>query len=259
MSEKEELEKLVKTSYSYADVLRKQQKAISGASLKILKEKLEAYEIETKFLNNSKSNRRKIPLEEKLVDGSNAQSSKLKKELIRSGLKEDKCEICGQLPFWNKKQLVLQLDHINGNHYDNRIENLRIICPNCHSQTETFSTKRLKTVKRCPICGKEIKRESSYCREHYTQFRNSKSGNKLRIRPPKEELYNLRLEYTTKELAKKFNVTEPTIRKWCYFYKIPSTQKEYCDLRTKQIKQTPGDVAKVGLKRVELSRRGYKR
>jgi hypothetical protein len=79
------------------------------------------------------------PLAEILVERStytNRQS--LKKKLIKAGLKEDVCEICGQLPMWNNKPLVLQLDHINGVGDDNRIENLRIICPNCHTQTPTF-------------------------------------------------------------------------------------------------------------------------
>jgi hypothetical protein len=47
-------------------------------------------------------------------------------------------------PNWNNKGLVLQLDHINGVHNDNRVENLRILCPNCHSQTDTFCAKNIK-------------------------------------------------------------------------------------------------------------------
>ena len=59
------------------------------------------------------------------------------KEEIES-IKKYECEICGTSK-WMDKTLTLQLDHINGDNIDNRIENLRIICPNCHSQTETFS------------------------------------------------------------------------------------------------------------------------
>lgn len=70
--------------------------------------------------------------------------SALKQRLIAAGLKENKCEECGQLPQWNGKPLGLQLDHVDGNHRNNKIENLRIVCPNCHTQTETFgrSTKK---------------------------------------------------------------------------------------------------------------------
>lgn len=65
----------------------------------------------------------------------------IKKQLIEFGYKEDVCECCGQLPFWKNKPLVLQLEHVNGDRRDFRIENLMILCPNCHSQTETYGGK----------------------------------------------------------------------------------------------------------------------
>lgn len=65
----------------------------------------------------------------------------IKKKLIEFKLKEDICEICGIVAEWNGKPLSLQLDHINGDHFDNRLENLQIVCPNCHTQLETFSCK----------------------------------------------------------------------------------------------------------------------
>ena len=68
-----------------------------------------------------------------------APGSQLKNRMFKAGIKKEICEECGQLPEWNGKPLSLQLDHIDGDHRNNKLENLRIVCPNCHTQTETFS------------------------------------------------------------------------------------------------------------------------
>lgn len=65
-----------------------------------------------------------------------------KRKLILTALKEEKCEICKLPPIWEGKFLALQLDHIDGNWKNNRLENLRLLCPNCHTQTETWGTKK---------------------------------------------------------------------------------------------------------------------
>lgn len=87
----------------------------------------------------------KIPLQD-IINGIYPQypTSKLKRRLIVEGIKEDKCEICNLLPLWNGKLLSLQLDHIDGNNTNNMINNLRIICPNCHTQTDTFGSRNIK-------------------------------------------------------------------------------------------------------------------
>lgn len=65
-------------------------------------------------------------------------SNKLKSRLLKQGYKKEQCEECGQDPSWNGKRLILHLDHINGVSTDHRLENLQILCPNCHSQTGTY-------------------------------------------------------------------------------------------------------------------------
>ena len=87
---------------------------------------------------------KKIPLKE-ILEGKHPQYQRrgLKRKLIEAGLKENKCEVCG-IDSWNGNSLNMQLDHIDGNTYNHSIENLRTICPNCHSQTDTFCGKNKK-------------------------------------------------------------------------------------------------------------------
>lgn len=65
----------------------------------------------------------------------------LKKELFKQNLLKNECYECKLQPLWNNKPLIMHLDHINGINNDNRLENLRVLCPNCHSQTETYAGK----------------------------------------------------------------------------------------------------------------------
>lgn len=144
---KEQLENLVKESYSLKEVLEKLGKRVSGAAYKILKSQLEEYNIDYSSLNQSfNPSCKKLALEDILQKNINYSSFSLKRRLINAGLKKEKCEICGQSPIWKGKVLSLQLDHINGDHYDNRLENLQILYPNYHSQTSTFAGKRIKRI-----------------------------------------------------------------------------------------------------------------
>jgi len=81
------------------------------------------------------------PVEELLVEYSEAQSFKLKRKLFARGLKTARCELCGWAERSIDGRIPVELDHINGNKHDNRIENLRILCPNCHSLQMTHRGK----------------------------------------------------------------------------------------------------------------------
>jgi len=87
---------------------------------------------------NFKPEKPKIPTNE-IIEGKHPyyQTLKLKKRLLKEGLKENKCDICG-ITEWNNKELSMQLDHIDGDSHNHKFDNLRMVCPNCHSQTHTY-------------------------------------------------------------------------------------------------------------------------
>ena len=82
-----------------------------------------------------------VPIQQILIENSpHTGSSKLRIRLIKEGLKESKCEVCGCVE-------SLELHHINGNHQDNRLENLQILCANCHRKTDNFRGKGIRAHK----------------------------------------------------------------------------------------------------------------
>lgn len=81
----------------------------------------------------------RLPMDAILVEGSSyVNTSSLKGRMLREGLLKNECVVCGQGPEWKDKPLVMVLDHVNGVYDDHRMENLRLLCPNCNSQQETF-------------------------------------------------------------------------------------------------------------------------
>jgi len=139
---------IVKTSYSFAEVFRKMGKSKSGASYKVLRNFINRNNIDYSHFDPYKKNRnniknRKKPINYWLNNGTNIGSYKLKNKLYDEGLKERICEKCGQDENWKGVKIGLILDHINGINNDNRIENLRIVCPNCNAGLETHGGKNI--------------------------------------------------------------------------------------------------------------------
>lgn len=88
------------------------------------------------------SKRMREPDHDKVLSIKTGRDGNIAKYLRKHSLMEEVCALCGGLPVWNGQPLTLQLDHIDGNPSDNRIDNLRWLCPNCHSQTPTFTNKK---------------------------------------------------------------------------------------------------------------------
>lgn len=141
---KEELTSAISSSFSIAEVCRKLGIAPYGGNYRTIHKLIKEYSIDTSHFTGQGWNKGlkkpiKIakPINEILIEYSTYSSTKLKNRLFKEKLKEEKCEMCG-ITEWNGKPISLELHHINGNPTDNRIENLQILCPNCHSQTDTY-------------------------------------------------------------------------------------------------------------------------
>ena len=164
-------------------------------------------------MNNFKTGAVEIPLKEVLVENSSYVYSDLKKKLLKFGVLEEKCYECPLKNEWNGKSLVLQLDHINGVHNDNRAENLRLLCPNCHSQTETFCGKLAKTkLPKCKYCDNFVRdKRAKTCKQCYLN-----KDYRTLTWPKDEELVKLLNLYTFREVSKSLKINESSIRRRIY-------------------------------------------
>ena len=150
---KKELENIVNNSISLSDVLRKLNRPTNHGNFRTLKKYCNIHQINIDGLLNNKEKYSTLnnnfgiryELSEMLVSGSTyGNVATLKKRLYKEGLKQPICEKCGQNENWYGEKITLILDHINGIHDDNRLENLRILCPNCNATLPTNSGKNIK-------------------------------------------------------------------------------------------------------------------
>lgn len=144
---------LVKRSSSYTEITNYFEMFPKGGNIGTVKRRIKSLGIDSSHIKNGKGsnrgknlpNKTKIPLEE-ILNGNNPQykTGHLKDRLYEAGLKEKICEECGLGEIWNGKPIVHHLDHKNGISTDHSLDNLQILCPNCHSQTDTYAGKKIK-------------------------------------------------------------------------------------------------------------------
>ena len=249
---KENLEKIVKESFSLSEVLRKIGLADKGSNFATLSKYIRLYDIDTTHFTGQTWNKglknvdktARVKLKDILKEDTNFKCDTLKKRLLAEGILEYKCgnPSCG-ISEWQGKEITLELHHINGNHYDNRIENLILLCPNCHSQTESYrkrySIRGIKndkpkkiyntytTICANPNCKKEFQTNSKHkkycCRECYNAVlklnAEVKSNNATFYN--KEYLYDSMIKCNSiADLANKLNTSRPTIRKYLEKYDL---------------------------------------
>ena len=178
-------------------------------------------------------------------------SHKLKEKLIRDGLKEKKCELCG-ISQWLDYDLPLELHHKNGDHQDNDLDNLMILCPNCHSIQEGNSganvgrykvketleneekqnkihLKKEKTNRTCIDCNAIISSRAIRCKSCAAK---EKQKDKTAFHPSREELKQLIRSTSFLQIGNMYGVTDNAVRKWCDNYQLPrkvSDIKSYSD------------------------------
>lgn len=237
----------VKESFSYSEVCRKLGLVPKGGNINTIKKKITLLNLDCgHFKSNGWSkgltiiecpSLKRKSIDDILVENSSTKSSTVKNRLINDGIKEEKCEICGNT-IWNGKKIPLEIHHINGNHTDNRLINLQIICPNCHAQTENFCSKnnvRYRTIfvhekpimnGVCKYCGSEFKKKISdqkFCSEecYYKSIRKSN------VEITSDLLINKFIDLKSfVKVGEYFGMSDKGICKWYKKFGLPNTKKE---------------------------------
>lgn len=226
----EKFREIVTESKTITEILKRFGLTNKGGNYQTLKKRIEEEGIDISHINLGHGHNKgrilpkiKIPLCEILIQDSSYSRQSLKIRLLQEGLLENKCKICGLDAQWNGQPLSLVLDHINGIYNDNRIENLRLLCPNCNSQTPTFAGKKLK-IKRtqvfCIICTEPLGRhyKTGVCKK--CSYKQPRLERRKVERPSKDELEKMVWKKPTTEIAQAFGVSDKAIEKWCKSYGI---------------------------------------
>ncbi len=223
----QQLRETVATADSFSDVLRHFDLRPAGGNHAALRTWIERWEISIEHFTYggerlAKGRGAALPLQEALVEHSRYSRSRLKKRLYAHGLKAPRCELCGQDEEWNGRHMSLILDHVNGIHDDNRLDNLRIVCPNCNATLPTHCGKnvpRVRGPRRCLLCERTFQPSSpdqSYCsRACYARsLRGPRPGDRKVERPPYEQLLREIATSSWSAVGRKYGVSCNAVRKW---------------------------------------------
>jgi hypothetical protein len=226
-----ELRRAVESSRSCAEVLRKLGLRPAGGNHRTFKKYVDRWEISTAHFDQDAIRREAlarapIPLADILVEHSTYPRGHLKRRLLADGIKQPVCEICGQGATWRGRPLALILDHINGVPDDNRLQNLRIVCPNCAATFDTHCGRKNRPLLNCLRCGAGFSPQASsqrYCSAECGRRwdRNGvprPGGRKVRERPPYEQLVAEIAATNWCAVGRKYGVSDNAIRKWMRAY-----------------------------------------
>lgn len=214
INNKELLLELSQTCKSRKEMLIKLGLRPAGGNFATLKKYANEFSIELPKMNYSKDPNKPIyrfSNEEIFVENSSySNRTNIKVKMIEIGFKNE-CQECGLGNQWNGKTLRLQLDHVNGISNDNRLENLRFLCPNCHSQTETFCGKnKLVDCK----CGKKMHYQANMCNDcnDKKHFHLCKCGVKIRKIHNHCKKCNYLIRYNTEDTYPSLEELEASVK-----------------------------------------------
>lgn len=215
---RDKMQNLMDSCESFVDVLTKLGLDAYSGNHRTLKERIREDGLNTDRLVERRKQRysnlskmRKIPISEIMIENSTYGTNHLKNRIVKEGLLPYCCSGCGNKGEWMEKKLVLQLEHKNGNSRDHRIENLCFLCPNCHSQTETYAGRNSSSKKSrvCCDCGGATKGQGKKCRKCASQKQPQKFVvDKLKL----QELVNT---HPMTKVGRMFGVSDSSIKKRC--------------------------------------------
>jgi HNH endonuclease len=223
----------IEQSICWADALRFLGYVPKGSNFRTLKKYAERWNIPTDHFDPHIGRRRAaltraFRLEEILVANSTYPRGKLKRRLLRAGLKEHVCEMCGQGETWNGRRMSLILDHVNGVSNDNRLENLRMVCPNCAATLDTHCGRNIPRERICAGCGQLFMphtMQHRYCSQECwgqvaaERYRGKSHPAARKVsRPSYEQLMADVASMSMLAVGRKYGVSDNAVRKWIRWY-----------------------------------------
>jgi len=209
LQNREELKEAIEKTESISDALKFLGLRSAGGNFKAFHNACKEFGLKPKIGKSNINHARgyiMIPWEDIFKENSLYTNRDLiKKKLYQNNILEEKCNECKIGSEWNGKPLTLQLDHINGIYNDHRIENLQILCPNCHTQTQSYAGRNLEK----KLKDKEEKERNKIGRSHLRKFN-----------PTKEELEKILKTTNFVQAGKIFGVSDNAVRKRAKLYNL---------------------------------------